>query len=199
VQRVLEIRAASSQPSNTVVAEEGSHLFQQHRDWFRQTAQATTAIDRVTFGGGVAGRVRPMARTPLQQHLALFETMRRKWGCTYFKLDANFGAPPAVGSDPHATRIEVPARHAGDSQGAATFLLVQSPIWPSAAGPRIAELERHPADMDRIASTARQNLTGTGTTVCGGTTGYRAPGPLTDEEARFTPPPCCDGRHAAWR
>ena len=45
----------------------------------------------------------------VQRHFeTLFRTMRRGWGCTYFKLDANFWGAIQGGRfhDPRATRIE---------------------------------------------------------------------------------------------
>ena len=45
----------------------------------------------------------------VQAHLTgLFRTMRQEWGCTYFKLDANFWGAMHGGRlhDPKATRIE---------------------------------------------------------------------------------------------
>jgi len=73
----------------------------------------------------------------VQKHFEqLFRTMRRDWGCTYFKLDANFWGAMHGGRlhDPKATRIEAYRRGmqailrgAGDS-----FILgCNHPIWPS--------------------------------------------------------------------
>ena len=80
-------------------------------------------------------------------------TMREEWGCTYFKLDANFWGAMHGGRfhDPRATRIEAYRRGmqailrgAGDG-----FILgCNHPIWPSiGADPRIAQLERHQAHL----------------------------------------------------
>jgi alpha-galactosidase len=90
--------------------------------------------------------------------------MRREWGCTYFKLDANFWGtlPGGTLHDPHATRIEAYRRGmeaiikgAGDS-----FILgCNHPLWPSLGlihGSRSSNDIRRSAD--RIYSTARQNL-----------------------------------------
>src|SRR5262249_36756508 len=89
---------------------------------------------------------------------------RRDWGCTYFKLDANFWGAIHGGQfhDPNATRIEAYRRGmqailrgAGDS-----FILgCNHPIWPSLGmihGSRSSnDIKR---SWDRVATTARQNL-----------------------------------------
>jgi alpha-galactosidase len=90
--------------------------------------------------------------------------MREKWGCTYFKLDANFWGAIHGGRlhDPTATRIEAYRRGmeairrgAGDG-----FLLgCNHPIWPSLGlihGSRSSnDIKR---SWDRVKTTARQNL-----------------------------------------
>jgi alpha-galactosidase len=90
--------------------------------------------------------------------------MRQEWGCTYFKLDANFWGAMHGGrfQDPNATRIqayragmEAILRGAGDS-----FILgCNHPIWPSFGllhGSRSsADIKRTWATFERI---ARQNL-----------------------------------------
>ena len=90
--------------------------------------------------------------------------MRKEWGCTYFKLDANFWGAIHGGRfhDPKATRIEAYRRGmqailrgAGDS-----FILgCNHPIWPSAGlihGSRSSnDIKR---TWDRIKTTAQQNL-----------------------------------------
>ena len=87
-----------------------------------------------------------------------------EWGCTYFKLDANFWGAMHGGRfhDPRATRVEAYRRGmqailrgAGDS-----FLLgCNHPIWPSLGlihGSRSSnDIKR---TWDRIKTTARQNL-----------------------------------------
>ena len=202
VQRVLrEIRARGFQPAIWVapfVAEEGSHLFQRHRDWFvKDGAGEPLRSDRVTFGGWRRGPWYALDGTnpDAQQHLErLFQTMRREWGCTYFKLDANFWGAIHGGRfhDPRATRIEAYRRGmqairrgAGD----AFILGCNHPIWPSAGlihGSRSSNDIRR--TWDRIASTARQNLS---RNWQNGRLWWNDPdaivlsGPLTDEEARF--------------
>src|SRR5262245_36763563 len=119
VRAVLDqIRKRGFQPAIWVapfVAEEGSKVFQQHRDWFvidpKDDRGAPLRSDRVTFGGWRRGPWYAIDGThpAAQEHLAaIFRTMREQWGCTYFKLDANFWGAMHGGSfhDPHATRIE---------------------------------------------------------------------------------------------
>jgi alpha-galactosidase len=90
--------------------------------------------------------------------------MRRDWGCTYFKLDANFWGAMHGGRfhDPRATRVEAYRRGmAAIRRGAgdAFILGCNHPMWPS-----IGEVHgsRSSNDIkrawDRVASTARQNL-----------------------------------------
>jgi alpha-galactosidase len=101
----------------------------------------------------------------VKAHLVdVFRTMREQWGCTYFKLDANFWGAIHGGRfhDPKATRIEAyrrgmdaVRRGAGDS-----FILgCNHPIWPSLGlihGSRSSnDIKR---SWDRIKSTARENL-----------------------------------------
>ena len=90
--------------------------------------------------------------------------MRQVWGCTYFKLDANFWGAIHGGRfhDPDATRVEAYRRGmqailrgAGDS-----FILgCNHPIWPSVGlihGSRSSnDIKR---TWDRIRTTAQQNL-----------------------------------------
>jgi alpha-galactosidase len=172
VQGVLgEIRQRGFEPAIWVapfVAEEKSHLFEQHPDWFIKDADGKPLrSDRVTFGGWRRGPWYALDGThpEAQKHLeTLFRTMRRDWGCTYFKLDANFWGAMHGGRfhDAKATRIEAYRRGmqailrgAGDS-----FILgCNHPIWASLG---LIHGSRSSNDIsrkwDRIASTGRQNL-----------------------------------------
>lgn len=166
-----EIKKRGFEPAIWVapfIAEADSHVFQQHPDWFiKDAAGAPLRSDRVTFGGWRHGPwyaldgTHPAAAAHLER---VFRTMRDEWGCTYFKLDANFWGAMHGGRfyDPHATRItayrrgmQAIVRGAGNS-----FLLgCNHPIWPSIGlihGSRSSnDIKR---TWDRIASTARQNL-----------------------------------------
>ena len=172
VQGVLkEIRKRGFEPAIWVapfIAEEKSHIFQQHPEWFvKDTEGKPLRSDRVTFGGWRRGPWYALDGTnpEAQKHLEMvFRTMRQEWGCTYFKLDANFWGAIHAGlfSDQRATRIEAYRRGmrailrgAGDS-----FVLgCNHPIWPSLGlihGSRSSnDIKR---SWDRIETTARQNL-----------------------------------------
>jgi alpha-galactosidase len=172
VQTVLkEIRSRGFEPAIWVapfIAEAGSNLFKDHPDWFVKDADGSPLrSDKVTFGGWRRGPwyaldgTHPSARAHLEQ---VFRTMRQEWGCTYFKLDANFWGAMHGGRfhNPHATRIEAYRsgmeailRGAGDS-----FILgCNHPIWPSFG---LIHGSRSSADIKRTWSTfehvARQNL-----------------------------------------
>ena len=172
VRQVLkEIRKRGFEPAIWVapfIAEEKSHVFQQHPDWFaRDVDGAPLRSDRVTFGGWRHGPWYALDGTnpQAQGHLEnVFKTMRQEWGCTYFKLDANFWGAMHGGrfSDAHTTRVEAYRRGmqailrgAGDS-----FILgCNHPIWPSLGlihGSRSSnDIKR---SWERFETTARQNL-----------------------------------------
>jgi alpha-galactosidase len=172
VQTVLAaIRDKGFEPAIWVapfIAEAGSRLFKEHPDWFiKDDHGAPLSADRVTFGGWRRGPwyaidgTHPEARRHLT---AVFRTMRREWGCTYFKLDANFWGAMHGGrfADPNATRVEAYRRGmtavlagAGD----AFILGCNHPLWPSLG---LIDGSRSSNDIkrtwERIATTARQNL-----------------------------------------
>jgi alpha-galactosidase len=172
VQNVLaEIRKRGFQPAIWVapfIAEEQSHVFQQHKDWFvRDASGAPLRSDKVTFGGWrhgpwyVLDGTHPDAQAHLEQ---VFRTMRQDWGCTYFKLDANFWGAIHGGKfhDPKATRVEAYRRGMAAvrrGSGDAFILGCNHPIWPSIGeihGSRSSnDIKR---SWDRISTTARQNL-----------------------------------------
>ena len=168
---LAEIRRRGFQPAIWVapfIAEERSHLFQQHPDWFIKDDRGNPLrSDRVTFGGWRRGPwyaidgTHPGAQAHLQR---VFRTMRRQWGCTYFKLDANFWGAMHGGrfNDRRATRIDAyrrGMRAIGRGAGDGFLLGCNHPIWPSIGvihGSRSSnDIKR---SWDRIASTARQNL-----------------------------------------
>src|SRR5258708_248835 len=138
-----EIRKRGFEPAIWVapfVAEQSSHVFQQHPEWFIRGVDGKPLVSsQVTFGGWRHGPWYALDGThpEVQQHFEkTFSTMRKEWGCTYFKLDANFWGAIHGGRfhDPRATRIqayrqgmEAIRRGAGDS-----FILgCNHPIWPS--------------------------------------------------------------------
>ena len=172
VQTVLkQIRERGFEPAIWVapfIAEADSKLFKQHPDWFVKDADGSPLrADKVTFGGWRRGPwyaldgTHPDARAHLER---VFRTMRREWGCSYFKLDANFWGAIHGGyfHDPKATRIEAyrrgmeaVLRGAGD----AFILGCNHPIWASLGlihGSRSSnDIKR---EWKRIETTARQNL-----------------------------------------
>ena len=166
-----QIRERSFEPAIWVapfVAEEKSHVFQQHREWFVKDASGQPLrSDLVTFGGWRRGPwyVLDGTHPEVREHFeGLFRTMRCDWGCTYFKLDANFWGAIHGGRfhDANATRVEAYRlgmqailRGAGDS-----FVLgCNHPIWPSFGlihGSRSSnDIKRN---WERFETTARQNL-----------------------------------------
>ena len=182
VRSVLDqIRRRGFEPAIWVapfVAEEQSVVFQQHRDWFiTDAAGAPLRSDRVTFGGWRRGPWYALDGThpEVQRHFEqLFRTMRQEWGCTYFKLDANFWGAMHGGRfhDPRATRIEAYRRGmeaivrgarlrqgSGGQAGDAFLLGCNHPMWPSAG---VVHGSRSSNDIkrtwDRVMTTARQNL-----------------------------------------
>jgi alpha-galactosidase len=172
VQDVLKtIRERGFEPALWVapfIAEKDSKLFQQHPDWFIKDDEGKPlSADRVTFKGWRRGPWYALDGTnpAVQQYLeALFRTLRRLWGVTFFKLDANFWGTMHGGKfhDSKATRVEAYRRGmeairkgAGDG-----FILgCNHPIWPS-----FGEIHgsRSSGDIRRawktFAGTAQQNL-----------------------------------------
>ena len=172
VQGVLkEIRKRGFEPAIWVapfVAEEKSKVFQQHPSWFVQDSEGKPLrSDRVTFGGWRRGPwyVLDGTHPEVQKHFErFFRIMKRDWGCTYFKLDANFWGAIHGGRfhDPRATRIEAYRRGMkAILRGVQdSFVLgCNHPIWPSLGlihGSRSSnDIKR---TWERIATTARQNL-----------------------------------------
>jgi alpha-galactosidase len=172
VQTVLkEIRARGFEPAIWVapfIAEAGSNLFKAHPDWFVKDSDGSPLrADKVTFGGWRRGPwyavdgTHPEAQAHLEQ---VFRTMKEAWGCTYFKLDANFWGAIHGGRfhEPRATRIEAYRRGMQAvlrGSGDAFILGCNHPIWPSLGlihGSRSSnDIKR---EWKRIETTARQNL-----------------------------------------
>jgi len=122
------------------VAEKKSRIFREHPDWFvRDDAGEPLRSDRVGFGGWRNGPwyVLDGTNPAVAEHIEnLFRTMHRDWGCTYFKLDANYWGAIHGGRhhDPDATRIEAYRRGMqAILRGAEdSFILgCNHPIWPS--------------------------------------------------------------------
>jgi alpha-galactosidase len=166
-----QIRERGFEPAIWVapfVAEQGSRVFQQHADWFIQGDDGKPLpSDRVTFGGWRHAPWYALDGThpQVQQHFEkVFTTMRRDWGCTYFKLDANFWGAMHGGRfhDPRATRIEAYRRGMEAIRrgaGEAFILGCNHPIWPSFG---LIDGSRSSGDIkrtwQRFQSEARQTL-----------------------------------------
>jgi alpha-galactosidase len=172
VKGVLEqIRKRGFQPAIWVapfIAESGSHVFQQHPDWFVKGDDGKPLpADRVTFKGWRRGPWYSLDGThpEVQNHFqALFKTMRNDWGCTYFKLDANFWGAIHGGHfhDPAATRIQAYRRGMEailKGTGDGFILGCNHPIWPSFG---LIHGSRSSGDIKRtwevFARTGKQNL-----------------------------------------
>lgn len=138
-----EIKAKKLEPAIWVapfIASPQSKLFKEHPDWMvKDETGKPMRSDKVGFGGWRQGPWYALDGThpEVQRYFtALFKTMREKWGCTYFKLDANYWGAihGGVHYDKSATRIEAYRRGmeairkgAGDA-----FLLgCNHPIWGS--------------------------------------------------------------------
>lgn len=138
-----EIRRRGFEPAIWVapfVASPQSKLFQEHPDWFMKGDDGQPLpSSKVGFGGWRLGPwyaldgTHPEAQRFLER---LFRTLREDWGCSYFKLDANYwGALHQTRlHDPTATRIEAYRRGmAAIRRGAgdAFILGCNHPLWPS--------------------------------------------------------------------
>jgi alpha-galactosidase len=144
IQAVLkQIKTAGFEPAIWVapfICDSNSRVFKEHPDWLvKDSLGKPLRSDKVTFGGW---RLAPWyaldATNPaVQAHLTdVFKTMSAQWGCTYFKLDANFwGAlPGGVYYDKNATRVT--AYRSGmkailTGAGNAFILGCNHPLWPS--------------------------------------------------------------------
>jgi alpha-galactosidase len=178
VARVLaSIRKRGFEPAIWVapfIAEAGSHVFKQHPDWFvkggrehGEFAGKPLPADKVSFGGWRRGPwyVLDGTHPAVQKHFeTLFTTMREKWGCTYFKLDANFWGMLHGGRyhDPKATRVEAYRRGmAAVLRGTkdAFVLGCNHPIWGSFG---LVHGSRSSGDIKRtwkrVKQCARENL-----------------------------------------
>lgn len=166
-----EIRQRGFEPALWVapfIASGESKLFKDHPDWFVQDSKGVPLrSDKVGFGGWRLGPwyaldgTHPEAQRWLTE---LFRTLRRDWGCTYFKLDATYWGtlPEGHRYDRSATRIEAYRkgmeairRGAGD----ALIMGCNHPIWPSLG---LIHASRSSLDIERswgsFASIGRENL-----------------------------------------
>jgi len=166
-----DIRQRGFEPALWVapfIASEQSRLFREHPDWFvKDDDGAPLRSDRVGFGGWRLGPWYALDGThPAAQHWLeeLFRTLRRDWGCTYFKLDATYWGtlPKGHRYDPQATRIEAYRRGMeAIRRGAGDALIMgcNHPIWPSLG---LVHASRSSLDIERswasFTSIGRENL-----------------------------------------
>lgn len=122
------------------ICDSNSTVFKQHPDWLvKDSTGRPLRSDQVSFGGW---RLSPWyvldgTHPQVQQHLKkVFRTMYKEWGCTYFKLDANFWGAIQGGMyhDKNATRVT--AYRSGmkailEVTGDAFILGCNHPLWPS--------------------------------------------------------------------
>jgi alpha-galactosidase len=144
IQPVLKaIRNKGFEPAIWVapfICDSNSTVYKEHPDWLVKDANGKPLrSDLVTFGGW---RLKPWyvldgTNPAVQAHLEqLFRTMRNQWGCTYFKLDANFWGAIHGGYfyDKQATRVEAYRRGMKailKGAGDAFILGCNHPLWPS--------------------------------------------------------------------
>ncbi|HWA26577.1 MAG TPA: alpha-galactosidase [Lacunisphaera sp.] len=139
-----KIRERGFQPAIWVapfIAAPQSRLLRERPEWFVAGPDGKPlAADQVTFAGWNEAPWYMLDATipAVQAHLErVFRVMREEWGCTYFKLDANFwGAVHGSRyADPAATRIENYRRGmAAVIRGAGrdSFILgCNAPMWAS--------------------------------------------------------------------
>jgi alpha-galactosidase len=172
IQGVLrEIRQRGFEPAIWLapfVASPESRLFRDHPDWFvKDAAGQPLRSDKVGFGGWRLGPWYALDGTHPQAQKFLettFRTMRQEWGCTYFKLDANYWGALHRGRfhDPKATRIEAYRRGMAAAlrgAGDAFILGCNHPLWPSLG---LVDGARSSNDIARdwpsIRDDGRQNL-----------------------------------------
>ncbi|MBI4909673.1 MAG: alpha-galactosidase [Acidobacteria bacterium] len=160
-----EIKQRGFEPAIWVapfIAEEKSKLFQQHPEWFmKDDAGAPLASNKVTFGGWRRGPWYALDATQpaVQAHFrSLFRTMNQEWGCTYFKLDANFWGAMHGGrlADGRATRVEAYRRGMQaivEGAGRSFILGCNHPMWPSLG---LIHGSRSSGDISRRWSTVKK-------------------------------------------
>ncbi len=172
IQGVLkQVRDRGFEPALWVapfIASGESRLFKEHPQWFvKDDTGHPLRSDKVGFGGWRLGPwyaldgTHPEAQKFLEE---LFRTLRQDWGCTYFKLDANYWAtlPSGHHYDPKATRIEAYRRGMEAirrGSGDALLLGCNHPIWASFG---LIHASRSSLDIDRSWSSfshiGRENL-----------------------------------------
>jgi alpha-galactosidase len=166
-----EIKKAGFEPAIWVapfICDSNSRIYKEHPDWLvKDFTGKPLQSDKVTFGGW---RLAPWfvldATNPaVQQHLThVFKTMSTAWGCTYFKLDANYWGAIQGGVYYDKTATRVTAYRSGmkailKGAGNAFILGCNHPLWPSLgliSGSRSSnDISR---DWDTFLKTGDENL-----------------------------------------
>lgn len=142
-QVLRQIKSKGLQPALWVapfIASPGSRLFKEHPDWMVKDKNGQPLrSDKIGFGGWRLGPwyVLDGTNPAVQNYLTqLFKTLREKWGCTYFKLDALYWGAihGGVHYDTNATRIEAYRRGMEairKGAGGAFLLGCNHPVWAS--------------------------------------------------------------------
>jgi alpha-galactosidase len=150
------------------ICDSNSTVYKEHKDWLLKDENGSPLrSNKVGFGGW---RLAPWyvldgTNPAVQKHLEeVFSTMRKEWGCTYFKLDANYwGAihkakyykKDATRTEAYRDGMKAILKGAGD----AFILGCNHPEWPSLGlihGSRSSmDISR---DWDNISHTGRENL-----------------------------------------
>jgi len=141
---LLKIKAEGFEPGIWVapfICDTNSTVYKNHKDWLvKDSSGNPLRSDKVGFGGW---RLAPWyvldgTNPAVQKHFEkLFATMRKEWGATYFKLDANYWGAihGATYYKKGATRTEayrdgMKAIVRGAGKGA-YILGCNQPLWPS--------------------------------------------------------------------
>lgn len=122
------------------ICDSNSKIFKEHKDWLiKDSSGQPLQSNKVTFGGW---RLAPWfvldgTNPAVQQHLThVFKTMSTEWGCTYFKLDANYWGAIQGGIYYDKTATRVTAYRSGmkavlKGAGKSFILGCNHPLWPS--------------------------------------------------------------------
>ncbi len=141
---LLKIKAEGFEPGIWVapfICDTNSTIYKEHKDWLvKDSSGNPLRSDKVGFGGW---RLAPWyvldgTNPAVQKHFEeLFATMRKEWGCTYFKLDANYwgaihGATyyrkGATRTEAYRDGMRAILKGAGED---AYILGCNQPMWPS--------------------------------------------------------------------
>ncbi|MBL0745752.1 glycoside hydrolase family 36 protein [Chryseolinea lacunae] len=166
------IKEAGFEPAIWVapfICDSTSSIFREHKDWLVKDENGhPLRSDKVGFGGWRRGPwyVLDGTNPHVQRHFeTIFSTMREKWGCTYFKLDANYWGAIHDGKYYRANATRTEAYREGmkaivKGAGPDAFILgCNHPLWPSLG---LIHGSRSSMDVSRnwtnIKKTGKENL-----------------------------------------